>query len=435
MSSLKHRLVNFNWFLLAALILAWVAALPLLEPHALLNTRGGGDSPFLLQRTHQLLAALRQGQFPVRVMPDAYYGYSYPFFNFYAPLSIYIAAGFKLLGFSFTRAIQLAQLAGFLMAAWAMFALALRVVGNRWGALLASVAYTFAPFHMVNVYVRGDSLAEFWAMAFYPLTLLAADDLLRDCGVVRWRGRGVLKLGIAYAGLVLSHNISALIFSPFLAGFCLLGIKRRPFVSAQGRQIIDDRPQTEALSSVRGLSSVVRCLFQLSLAALLGLALSAWFWLPALLEQDLVQLEPVTEGFFNYAVNFRGADLVQRSWLFDYVVTAEQDPFRMGLMQTVLIGIGVIGLLANWIRGRVEGRHAIFVLGTVLVATFMILPQSVGMWDRLPLLEFTQFPWRFLSVQVLGGSLLVGFLVWGRSPHPQHPWRGGQERGALLCLL
>ena len=44
---------------------------------------------------------------------------------------------------------------------------------------------------------------------FYPLCLLAVDSI--------WQKRtGVLWLGVCYAGLVLSHNISALIFSPFL---------------------------------------------------------------------------------------------------------------------------------------------------------------------------------------------------------------------------
>lgn len=66
-------------------VLALAAAYPLLSQPGLLNTRGGGDSPFLLQRLQQLETALRDGHFPVRWMPDANYGYGYPFFNYYAP--------------------------------------------------------------------------------------------------------------------------------------------------------------------------------------------------------------------------------------------------------------------------------------------------------------------------------------------------------------
>ena len=173
----RHR----NWlFWAVTLLIAVVAAFPLLSGGGLLNTRGGGDSPFLLQRVHQLVTAVADGHFPVRWMPDANYGYGYPFFNFYAPLSIYIAGFFKLLGFSYVKSIQLAQLLGFMVAAVGMFALARRWFGHAWTAVLAAIAYTVAPFHMVNVYVRGDSLAEFWAMAFYPLVILTADWLF-DC--------------------------------------------------------------------------------------------------------------------------------------------------------------------------------------------------------------------------------------------------------------
>jgi hypothetical protein len=85
---LRQRLTSHNLYLLATLLVACLAAYPLLAEPGLLNTRGGGDSPFLLQRLHQLETALRDGHFPVRWMPDANYGYGYPFYNFYAPLSI-----------------------------------------------------------------------------------------------------------------------------------------------------------------------------------------------------------------------------------------------------------------------------------------------------------------------------------------------------------
>ncbi|MBK9050803.1 MAG: hypothetical protein IPL78_07790 [Chloroflexi bacterium] len=168
------RLGNMiNWPLVLVTLLAAAAAVPLLSQPGLLNTRGGGDSPFLLQRLQQLETALREGHFPVRWMPDANYGYGYPFFNYYAPLSIYIAAAFRLLGFSYVNAIHLAQLSGFLVAGWGMYSLARRWWGSEWAGVLSAAAYTFAPFHMVNIYVRGDSLAEFWAMAFYPWVFLA----------------------------------------------------------------------------------------------------------------------------------------------------------------------------------------------------------------------------------------------------------------------
>lgn len=382
----KHR------FGLVALLVACVAAWPLWREAGLLNTRGGGDSPFLLQRVQQLATALRGGHFPVRWMPDANYGAGYPFFNYYAPLSIYIPAGLSLLGFPYVVAIKLAQLLGFLLAGGGMYRLVTDWLGDEWAGLLASVAYTLAPFHLVNVYVRGDSLAEFWAMALYPVVLWT---------VARPGKQAIIWLGVSYAALTLSHNISALIFSPFL----LLYVFFRAWQPQQRRF-----EREVWLKSVWGIG--------------LGLALSAWFWLPALAETGLVQTEPVTTGYFHYSNHFLDADLVQPSFFFDYDVAGGR-AFRMGLIQAGLIIAGLVTLLKT--RRTLRTTH--YALATTLIATFMLLSWSSVLWERLPLLPFTQFPWRFLSVQAFGGAILVGglgVLGWRRVVVPA---------GVLLLLI
>ena len=140
------------------LLVALIAAGPLWGP-GLLNTRGGGDSPFLLLRTHQLAANLRAGVFPVRWMPDAAYGFGYPFFSYYAALPYYLAASLTIVSLDILTAIKLTQTIFFAAAALSMYQWAKGILRSRPGAWLAAVAYTVAPFHLVNVYVRGDSLS------------------------------------------------------------------------------------------------------------------------------------------------------------------------------------------------------------------------------------------------------------------------------------
>lgn len=404
-----------QWLLAAALLIACVAAVPLFSEPGLLNTRGGGDSPFLLQRLHQLETALRDGHFPVRWMPDANYGYGYPFYNFYAPLSIYITAVFRIIGFSFVQSIKLSQLAGFLVAAWGAFALGRRWFESDWAGFLAAAVYTLAPFHLVNVYVRGDSLAEFWAMAFYPLVILAADALL-DRSAQWWHA---VALALAYAALILSHNISALIFSPFLLLF--IGLRWLQHNYEFGRMKDENRSSATTRATENGKRNTgygIRPLqlVPVVLALLLALALAAWFFVPALAEQDLVQLTAVTEGYFNYNTHFLGtadAPLVQRSLLFDYTVDG-RSAFRMGLMQTVL---AVVALIALWWpqQEREAVPPRLFITLAILVTTVMLTPLSRRLWQSLPLLPFTQFPWRFLSVQAFGIAMAAGALIhWRR---------------------
>ncbi|WP_374687362.1 hypothetical protein, partial [Promineifilum sp.] len=398
-------------FPVVVVLVACLAAWPALSQPGLLNTRGGGDSPFLLQRLHQLTTALADGHFPVRWMPDANYGYGYPFYNYYAPLSIYVAAVFRFAGFSFVRAIHLAQLAGFVVAGLGAFHLGRRWLVSPWAGLLAAVAYTVAPFHLVNVYVRGDSLAEFWAMAFYPLVLLAADGLLGDGRPLtadgrRVSGRRVARplalFALAYAGLILSHNISALIFSPFLLLYLGMRLWQRGSRGA-GEQGREERSPPLPRSPAP----------LLLLALALAFALSAWFFIPALAEQALAQLGPVTEGYFHYSNHFRGLDLVQGRLLFDYNPDGGI-AFRLGLAQMGLAIGGAVTLFISYRRSVVGGRpslHLWYILVGALIALFMITPLSRFLWEHLPLLSFTQFPWRFLSVASFFLALLTGGLA------------------------
>ncbi|NCF64630.1 MAG: hypothetical protein GWP61_01565 [Chloroflexi bacterium] len=394
----KHRSTSLaTALLLLAFVVAVFAAWPLLSNSGFLNTRGGGDSPFLLQRLQQLESAIRDGHFPVRWMPDANYGYGYPFYNYYAPLSIYMAAAFRFLGLSLVRSIELAQLTGFLLAAWGMFLLARRWLRNEWSACLASVAYTVAPFHLVNIYVRGDSLAEFWAMAWYPWILLAADSLFEGKDGDFPYGR-LASLALAYAALILTHNISALIFTPFFLLYILL--RWLPLLRSPSGS---EPPQSE-----RGHGQV---LLTLLLAILLGLSLAAWFFIPALGEREFAQLGPVTTGYFHYSNHFRGFDLVQATVLFDYSVSGG-NAFRLGLVQAIATLLGALALIYAAFRKRsVSLVIAGYILMSLLVATFMVTPLSQFLWNYVPLLQFAQFPWRFLSVQAFAAALTTGALA------------------------
>ena len=377
-----RSLRSIPWLSTALLLLALLAALPLWTGPGLVNTRGGGDSPFLFFRLQQLVTNLHAGVFPARWMPDAAYGLGYPFFNYYAALPYYLGAIFNLIGFDLLVSIKLVQTLGCVFAAWAMYRWAGRHTPARSAAWLIAVAYTFAPFHLINVYVRGDSLSEFYAFVFYPLILLSIDRVIESPRSFGW-------LALSYGGLIMTHNVSALIFSPFVLLYAAATLFK---------------------SEIRNRKSKI---IALAAGLLLSFALSAWFWLPALGEANLVQLDNQTTGYFNYAEHFRAANLIQNSIGFDYTIAADAQsstPFAMGLAQAIGTGLGLIALSVTWRRAR-DRYFRVFVIVGLLVSTLMITPVSKVLWDTLPLLPLTQFPWRFLSIQALFASVTIGYLA------------------------
>jgi hypothetical protein len=369
------------------ILVALLAALPLWGP-GMVHTRAGGDSPYLVQRAHQMLVNLQAGVFPVRWMPDAAYGLGYPFFSYYSALPYYLTGLLGLFGIDILTALKLVQTLGFVAAALAMAGWMHQLTGNRWSAWLAAVAYTVAPFHLVNVYVRGDSLSEFYAFVFYPLILWGLDGIRKDTEAAN-RKSALLRgaaLGLAYAGLILSHNLSAMMFSPFVLLY-LLSIawrhkeNRWPFLGL----------------GIGGLG--------------FGLLLSAWYWLPVMAEKDIIQTNLLTSGYYYYGRHFRAGDLVQLKALFDYGPRpGENTPFAMGLVQAVLGGFGALVLIVRGLRRQGEGHWAFCVLGLV-ISTTMITPLSKPLWDYLPLLSTVQFPWRFLSIQALFTAAATGAIL------------------------
>jgi hypothetical protein len=383
------------WSWLTLTLVALLAAAPLWGP-GIVNTRGGGDSPFLLQRAHQLVINLQSGVFPVRWMPDAAYGLGYPFFSYYAALPYYLVGLLALAGLDLLTALKMVQTLGFIAAALAMHSWMFRLTRNRWAAWLAAVAYTVAPFHLVNVYVRGDSLSEFTAFVFYPLVLRGLDEISTpgDGGTARWWWPA-----LAYAGLVLSHIISAMIFSPFALLYVVMLAWRDKGQRWRGLKI--------------GLWAV-GC----------GLLLSAWYWLPAVAELGYVQLGPSTQDYFHYSRHFRTHNLVQDTLLFDYSTTAGhvvRSPFAMGLVQAVLAALGGLVSLVKGIRRQLKAAWC-FVLFGLLTSTAMITPLSKPLWDHLPVLPVTQFPWRFLSVQALFAAAVTAALMSDRRATPSSGW-------------
>lgn len=398
---------------------------PLFAGPGPVNTRGGGDSPFLLVRLEQMVAGLRSGAFPVRWMPDAAYGLGYPFFDFYAALPYYVAAFFRLSGWGAILSLQVTQALGFVLAAAAMALLARRVFRRPAAVALAAVAYTSAPFHLANVYVRGDSLSEFYAFIFYPLIAWALLGLRARPSLpnVGW-------LALSLGGLALTHNLSALMLVPFVAAGALL-LLWPPAARAGGGK---DGPHGRAFWQRIGWRKAGSMLG----GAALGLALSASLWLAVLGDLKSVWMgvkDIQTRGFFSYEQHFRGRDLIQRSALFDYEGRSGGTPFAMGTVQAVVVLAGVAAWGVEQVRsgkrrqGELPALEAFWVGGLAL-STLMITPASRLLWAHLPVLPIVQFPWRFLSVQAFFGALLIG----GLAERLPRPWWVAAA-GALLLTL
>jgi hypothetical protein len=356
-------------------LLALLAGLPLFQ----FKVMRGHDALEYLPRTIEFQRALSAGQLLPRWAPDLSGGYGQPFFNFNPPLFYYAATAFHALGFSFVAAQNLAIFALLWLAGLGMYALAADLYG-RHGGLVAATAYLYAPYLLVTLYVRA-ALADFAAFAFIPLAIWGLHRFAHGGRpVFAWIG------ALAVALLMLSSNTVALIACPVLA---LLVVW-----------------QAYAGRSWPMLLRGVGCL-------LAGLGLSAFFWLPALVERDFVHTARLLEGYLNYRNHFvYPLQLLFSPWGYGLSLPGPGDgmSFEIGYVQ---LGLAVAGLVVLWYIRRAGGRQAQllgFALTLLVAAAFFASTLSQFLWDGLPLLQYLEFPWRFLSLAAVGAALVSGSL-------------------------
>ena len=131
-----------------------------------------------VQRTFEMARSLSDGMFPVRWVADLGYGYGYPIFNFYAPAFYYISGFLTALGLNALLSTKLTAIFAILLSTVSMYLLAKEFWG-RWGGILSAVLYTYAPFHAVDIYVRG-AFAESFAYGLLPLPFLGLYKIYKE---------------------------------------------------------------------------------------------------------------------------------------------------------------------------------------------------------------------------------------------------------------
>lgn len=365
------------WWALALSTFAWM---PLLAPGYFFQAH---DAPHTVFFLHAFDKTLRDGYLIPRWAADFALGYGYPLFIFYAPLAYYAAEAFHLLGAGLTVAVKLTYITGFILSTVSMYFLGRRLFGRSAG-LLAAVLYTYVPYHLVDVYVRCD-LAESFAYIFLPLTLHAMLEVVERGG-----RRSIALAGLAYAGLLLTHNGTALIFTPLLAGYVLFLLARQWVKVGWGHAA-----RTAGMSLAAGL---------------LGVGISGFFLLPALLERGYIVQEQWVQGSFGYYKHFVFAgQLLSSFWGYGYAGEglADEMPFQLGLFPLFL------SMAALTLRWRLQSRRAdrdFFLAATIVVILFM-LPFSAPLWKAVPLAALVQFPWRLLILTSVTLSLLGATLA------------------------
>ncbi len=375
MKTFPNSLRRFDPYAVVAVLLGVLLFSPLFAP----GVPAAPDGLLHLYRSALWRWAADAGVWWPRWDTTLYHGWGYPLFNFYAPLWYIVTFVISHL----LPSVLVAHKATLLIACIAypvgMYFWAKDPLG-RVGALAAAAAYAFATYRFHALYFQGN-YAQFLAWALYPWVLFCYQRLACRPSAAAFFGTVA-----CFSALLLSHNISVMLFVP-VAGAYLLYLA------------IAHRDQ--------------RAWLYLGLANLLALSIGLLFWAPALAESGFTRVRVLTQGLFNVQANFlTWRDLVAPTPLLDYRAANPPMPFNFGRLHLVLAALGALVLFK---RTSQPGRrwHLALALAGWLLASAMMLSVSSLVWRVIPMLAFAEFPSRMYGIAFLCSSLLVGAsLLW-----------------------
>jgi hypothetical protein len=256
-----------------------------------------------------------------------------------------------------------------------LYAWSRRWLGAR-GAVLASVVYTYLPWHLGTVYVRG-AYAEAWLWAFWPLILWAIDRWLAG----RLFAAAVVGLLAAVAALLSQPGLFAMSL-PLLVAYAV---------------VVDDRRSWPVWRLVGALA------------------------LPLLLLWFTARVVPASEPTF-FDAFLAPLQLLTAAW-------GDGPSFQLGLAG---VGLSMVGLALGLSRrpaefGELEGaaqdrpgtpdhslplsRALVFWALVLIVLILLVLPPSGILWTTSGFDAFLAYPWQLLALAGLPLSFMAGTVV------------------------
>lgn len=364
------KLLKNYWPILLLMLGMVPAGLPLLlhgfyEPHDLHH----------LADIHQMYRAFQTGQLPPRLGPDFAWGFGYPLFHFYYVLPFYLGALFYWFFGSLTWAFKLVFVTSILLSVYGMYAF-LRLYFSKISSFAGAFLYLYTPYRAVQLYVRG-AMGEALSIALLPWVAWA---LVR---LVRRKQKSLPVFSLVLGAYLLTHNYLWVLATPLLGVLALVELSKQ--------------------------RNKFKTLGLLAFSALTSLAMTSYWWLPAILDQGLVAEKTpfLLVDHFPFI-----KQLLLPSWGYGSSAWGPGDglSFQLGIVNIVTVVLLVVLLILKKFKIKALPLAIIAIFGFITSIFFMNI-RSYFIWQAFPFYDFIQFPWRLLFLTGFFSALAASVII------------------------
>jgi uncharacterized membrane protein len=321
-------------------------------------------------KTVATVEALLDGQLPPLVGPSLANGFGYAWNIFYAPLSAYIPAFLKIFIPTFIDSMKLFIFLTLFLSGITMYCFALDISRSSRIAFLAAAFYLTAPYRLEDIYIRG-AMGEALAFVFFPVFFQGLYSLFYQ------EGQRDYLIALGLAGLILSHNISAL----------MAGTAACFYLAGHWKQLFQPRVIKSLAGS--GLAVLALSLFYL------GPLLEHRFW------GDYAVFLP--DGMGSLA-SMEAQRLTLQQLFFDEFAPGKLS-FNLGLQFLIPL------VFLPWVWKQILKNKNLFLFHLLGLGSVLVMTKAFP-WTVMPgIFAFIQFPWRFLALAVFFFSLACASLI------------------------
>ncbi len=352
------------------------------------------DSQIHITTMAQFASALQDGEFPVQ-WANNFANYGLPLGIFAHQTTAYVGALLILFTHQVVLSYNVILLMGAVLSTLLCYKF-LRYYFSAEASLAGAFLFSFAPYRISNIYIRG-ALPEFFSSVFVWMVMIGGYELFH---LRRWRGWAILMLGLLL--LLLTHPmmflITSVVFLPYLGYLQLPDLQK--WLKHRSRQ---------------KLWTLVRNSSLLGSAFILSLLVASYYVIPLTAEIKYFY-HGLDQQHFSTGSFLKPQNYVSPEYWF-YFTRSEIGPrgilFEVGNIEMVFIGIAIVAALLTGMLRKYRFQHqGILYLGIFLcgLSIFFTLPQSNGIYQHFLPLGNIQFAWRFLSAVLLVPPLLVAWI-------------------------
>ncbi len=365
---------------LGILLFSLLISLPIILPFLHAGYFPTHDGEWAVVRLADMFRALRDFQIPARYSENLNFGYGYPLFNFAYPFPYYLGTFIHLMGVGFVDTIKVLFASSVFLSGFFMFLASRSLWKSALAGAVCSIMYIYFPYRMVDLYVRG-SIGESLSFVLFPLLFYLGIKLVNKASLLL-----VGCIGVTVGILVMTHNIMSVLFLPIFIAFTF------------GKIILEKKKVLKSF-----ISSI-----------LLGFGISAFFWIPALLEKSNILLSeiPIADRSL-YFVNLE--QLLLPKWGYGVPTDPNGFSYQFGLAHIAAFLLIIFFFIFTFFKNKKKLKDNFVKVAFLLtiatsIVIFFLFKYSAFLWENLPLLSEINYPWTLLAPIGFLISLSAGFL-------------------------